>query len=169
MTDVRALGERSQAMIDALASITAEPGKLTRLYLTPEHKRAAHLVGDWMRGAGMAVRMDAAGTMHGLLAAGGARKRLLIGSHIDTVIDAGRYDGNLGVVAGIIAVEEIRKRGIGIAVRPGGARLRRRGGGAVPQDVVGLLHDCGRARAGDARSHRRRRRQDRRCAPAVRG
>jgi allantoate deiminase len=123
-----ALGERSQAMIDALASISAEPDRLTRLYLTDEHKRAAHLVGDWMRRAGMAVRMDAAGTMHGLfvgtsdggsdaprvLAAGSKTRRLLIGSHIDTVIDAGRFDGNLGVVAGIIAVEEIRKRGISL-------------------------------------------------------
>ena len=77
MTDWRALGERSQAMIEALASITAEPGKLTRLYLTPEHKRAAHVVGDWMRGAGMAVRMDAAGTMHGLHTTGRGRQRLL--------------------------------------------------------------------------------------------
>src|SRR5262249_35925905 len=105
---------RSQAMIEALAVITAEPGKLTRLYLTPEHKRAADLVGDWMRRAGMAVRMDAAGTMHGLYSTAGARKRLLIGSHIDTVIDAGRYDGNLGVIAGIIAVEEIRRRSVAL-------------------------------------------------------
>ena len=111
MTDTRALGERTQAMIDALASITAEPGKLTRLYLTPEHKRAAHLVGDWMRKAGLAVRMDAAGTMHGLLAGDGP-KRLLVGSHIDTVIDGGRYDGNLGVVAGIVAAEELLTRNV---------------------------------------------------------
>jgi allantoate deiminase len=123
---LRALGERSQAMIDALATISAEADRLTRLYLTEEHKRAAHLVGDWMRRAGMAVRMDAAGTMHGLFDASpdrgaaqppparGRRRRLLIGSHIDTVIDAGRYDGNLGVVAGIIAVEEIRSRGISL-------------------------------------------------------
>jgi allantoate deiminase len=111
VSDTRALGERTLAMIDALASITSEPGKLTRLYLTPEHKRAAHLVGDWMRKAGLAVRMDAAGTMHGLLAGMGP-KRLLVGSHIDTVIDAGRYDGNLGVVAGIVATEELAARKI---------------------------------------------------------
>ena len=89
----RALGERAQSMIDALAAISAEPDRLTRLYLTPEHKHAAHLVGDWMRRAGLAVRMDAAATMHGLLAGAAMgsrpRKRLLIGSHIDTVIDAG--------------------------------------------------------------------------------
>jgi allantoate deiminase len=114
--DTRTLGERTQAMIDALAAISADPDRLTRLYLTEAHKRAAHLVGDWMRRAGMQVRMDAAGTMHGFLAAGAdgprAAKRLLIGSHIDTIVDAGRYDGNLGVVAGIIAVEELKARGV---------------------------------------------------------
>jgi hydantoinase/carbamoylase family amidase len=114
--EIKAIGERAQAMIDALAEITAEPGKLTRLYLTPEHKRAANLVGAWMRRAGMTVRMDAAGTMHGLTPAGRERsaRRLLIGSHIDTVIDAGKYDGNLGVVAGILAVEEIQARGMAL-------------------------------------------------------
>ena len=116
MSDARALGERAEAMIGALAGITAEPGKITRLYLSPEHRRAAALVGEWMRQAGLSVRMDAAGTMHGLLAPGlsgpRANRRLLVGSHIDTVVDAGRYDGNLGVVAGIVAVEELAARGI---------------------------------------------------------
>jgi allantoate deiminase len=105
-------------MIDALAAITAEQGKLTRLYLTPEHKRAALLVGEWMKRAGLTVHMDAAGTMHGLRAAGrdGPREgqRLLIGSHIDTVVDAGRFDGNLGVVVGILAAEELHQRGIAL-------------------------------------------------------
>ncbi|MCB1489348.1 MAG: Zn-dependent hydrolase, partial [Bauldia sp.] len=78
----RSLGERAQAMIDTLASITAEPGKLTRLYLTEEHREAARLVGEWMRRAGMSVRMDAAGTMHGVLPAGrtgpSSNRRLLV-------------------------------------------------------------------------------------------
>ena len=60
-----------------------------------------------MERAGLSVRMDAAGTMRGALPPGdtgrSANKALLIGSHIDTVIDAGRYDGNLGVVAAILA------------------------------------------------------------------
>ena len=116
--EIRAIGERAQAMIDALAEITAEPGRMTRLFLSPEHKRAADLVGTWMRRAGMAVRMDAVGTMHGLVSGGGegpqAAKRLLVGSHLDTVIDGGRYDGTLGVVAAILAVEEIRARGIAL-------------------------------------------------------
>lgn len=117
-TETRALGERAEAMLEALASISAEPDRLTRLYLTEEHRRAARLVAEWMRGAGLKVRMDAAGTVHGLLPAGAegplAEKRLLVGSHIDTVVDAGRYDGTLGVVAGILAVEELRRRGIAL-------------------------------------------------------
>ncbi|MCX5493979.1 allantoate amidohydrolase [Kaistia dalseonensis] len=112
----RALGEKAQRMIDALAAISASPENLTRLYLTPEHKRAAELVEVWMREAGLSTRMDAAGTMRGSLPPGKAgrsgNKALLIGSHIDTVIDAGRYDGNLGVVVGILAVETLKARGV---------------------------------------------------------
>jgi allantoate deiminase len=114
----RSLGDRAQAMIDALATVTAEPGKLTRLYLTDEHREAAGLVGAWMRRAGLSVRMDAAGSMHGLLPAGregpDSKRRLLVGSHIDTVVDAGRYDGTLGVIAGILAVEELRSQGVAL-------------------------------------------------------
>lgn len=116
--DPKPLGERAQAMIDGLGAISSEPGRLTRLYLTPEHRRAADLVAEWMRRAGLKVRTDAVATMHGFLPSGrdGPRsnRRLLIGSHIDTVIDAGRYDGPLGVVAGILAVEELRARDIAL-------------------------------------------------------
>ncbi|HVY18566.1 MAG TPA: M20 family metallo-hydrolase [Bauldia sp.] len=118
MSDARRLGERAEAMIDALATISADEGRLTRLYLTPEHKRAAMLVGEWMRRAGLAVRMDAVGTMHGLRNAGRdgphARKRLLLGSHIDTVVDGGKYDGNMGVIIAIVAAEELAARGIAL-------------------------------------------------------
>jgi len=114
VSDTKRLGERAQNLIDALATISADKDALTRLYLTSEHKRAAMLVGEWMRRAGLIVRMDAVGTMHGLQAAGAAgprsKKRLLLGSHIDTVVDAGRFDGNLGVVAAIVAVEELKAR-----------------------------------------------------------
>ena len=118
MNDTLRLGERAQAMIDALATISADQGRLTRLYLSPEHKRAANLIGEWMRRAGLTVRMDAAATMHGSRAAAiegpRARKRLLLGSHIDTVVDAGKYDGNLGVVVAVIAADELRTRGVAL-------------------------------------------------------
>lgn len=115
-TPARTLGLKAQAMIDELAAISADPDGLTRLYLTPEHKRAAELVGKWMQAAGLSTRLDAAGTMRGSLPPGrpgkNANRALLIGSHIDTVINAGRYDGNLGVVAAILAVELLRERGV---------------------------------------------------------
>lgn len=117
MIDRKRLGARAEAMLEELAAISESPHGLTRRFLTPEHKRAAHLVGQWMREAGMETREDALGTVRGLFAPGAvARKgnalpRLLIGSHIDTVVNAGKYDGSLGVVAGVLAVEHFRNAG----------------------------------------------------------
>jgi allantoate deiminase len=101
--DPEALGARAYAMIAELATISAEPKRLIRQFLTPEHRRAADLVASWMQKAGLAVSEDALGTLRGRF--GTSRRRLLIGSHIDTVIDAGKYDGPLGVIAGIVAAE----------------------------------------------------------------
>ena len=105
--DIDALGKRAEAMIAELGAISAEPGRLVRLFLSPEHRRAADLVATWMRDAGMAVSEDALGTVRGRF--GDAPKRLLIGSHLDSVIDAGKYDGPLGVISGILAVEHFAR------------------------------------------------------------
>jgi allantoate deiminase len=111
--DVDALGRRAEAMIRALAAISADEGRITRLYLSPEHRRAADLVAGWMRDAGLDVDEDALGTVRGRLGSAGEQagangaRRLLIGSHIDTVLDAGAYDGTLGVIAGILAVDHV--------------------------------------------------------------
>jgi allantoate deiminase len=101
--DPKALGARAEAMIAELGAISSESGRLVRLFLTPEHRRAADLVAAWMRAAGLSVSEDALGTVRGRF--GDAKRRLLIGSHIDTVVDAGKYDGPLGVIAGILAAE----------------------------------------------------------------
>ncbi len=117
--DADALGERADTMIRTLGSISAEPNRLIRQYLTPEHRAAADLIGSWMRAAKLEVSEDALGTVRGHWA-GATKKRLLIGSHIDTVIDGGMYDGPFGVVAGILAAEHFaaagRKLGFGIDV-----------------------------------------------------
>ena len=105
--DATALGARAEVMISELAGISTEPGRLVRLFLTPEHRRAADLVAGWMRAAGLTVSEDALGTMRGRF--GDAKRRLLIGSHIDTVVDAGKYDGPLGVIAGILAAEQFAR------------------------------------------------------------
>jgi allantoate deiminase len=111
MADVNpaALGERAESMIHTLGAISADPRRLVRLYLTPEHRRAADLVANWMRDAGLSVSEDALGTVRGSLA--GGPKRLLIGSHIDTVVDAGMFDGPLGVVTGILAAGHVAQSG----------------------------------------------------------
>jgi allantoate deiminase len=106
--DIEALGARAEAMVLSLGKISAEPDRLTRLFLSPEHRRAADEVAGWMRSAGLGVSEDALGTVRGRLD-GGNGKRLLIGSHIDSVIDAGKYDGVFGVVAGVLAAEHFAK------------------------------------------------------------
>jgi allantoate deiminase len=98
--------------LDTLAALTDEPGTLTRLYLSSAHVKAAAQVETWMGDAGLSVRRDALGTVIGRLE---GRTRglpaLVFASHIDTVRDAGRYDGNLGVLAAIAAVEAIISEG----------------------------------------------------------
>jgi len=102
------LGAQAEAMLSELGGISSDPNRLVRLFLSPEHRRAADLVASWMREAGMSVTEDALGTVRGHWSADDApARKFLIGSHIDTVIDAGKYDGPLGVVAGILAVKHL--------------------------------------------------------------
>lgn len=105
-------GHAVMARLDELATFTDEPGHVTRLYLTPSHRAAALQVAAWMQAAGMAAHVDAAGNVIGRLeGAQPGLPALLLGSHIDSVRDAGKYDGPLGVVAAIAAVEKVRERG----------------------------------------------------------
>jgi allantoate deiminase len=111
MTDF-ALGRRLMEKLDALARHTDEPGCLTRLYLSPAHKSAIAELQGWMRAAGMSVTFDPLATQIGRYEGREAgAPAVLIGSHIDTVRDAGKYDGALGVLAGLVAVEELARRG----------------------------------------------------------
>lgn len=106
-------GNAITGRLKELAAFTDVPGELTRLTLTPSHKRAAAQVAFWMREAGLGqVHMDATGAIVGRYAADRANApTLLIGSHIDTVRNAGIYDGNLGVLTAIAAVEALNAAG----------------------------------------------------------
>jgi allantoate deiminase len=97
-----------------LAQVTDEPGQLTRTFLSPAMRRANALVATWMRAAGLATREDTVGNLIGRLEAPAAprARTLLLGSHLDTVRDAGRFDGALGVVLPIVALAELRRRGV---------------------------------------------------------
>ena len=98
---------------DELGSVTDEPGKVTRTFASPAMRRANKLVGSWMRDAGLQVREDAAFNLLGRLESKkrGA-KTFLLGSHLDTVRDAGKFDGPLGVLTAIAAVQSLRERGV---------------------------------------------------------
>jgi allantoate deiminase len=107
------LGHRVMAMIEDLAQHTDEPGRLTRLYLSDAHRRAADATLRLMQEAGLNAHIDALGSVIGRVeGANPEAPALLIGSHIDSVVDAGRYDGNLGVVLGIVVVEALKQQGI---------------------------------------------------------
>lgn len=100
--------------LDELGRISDEKGKLTRTFLSPAMQRANALVARWMREAGLTVREDAAGNLCGRLEprAKTTAKTLLLGSHLDTVRNAGRFDGALGVMLPIVALTWLRQQGI---------------------------------------------------------
>ena len=107
------LGDAIIAMADDLASFTDDTGALTCTYLTPAHRAAAARIRDFMLAAGLLAHIDAVGNVVGLMEAapGTSTKRLLTGSHYDTVIDAGKYDGRLGILLPIAVAGALRRAG----------------------------------------------------------
>jgi allantoate deiminase len=104
--DFDAALERLLGRIGELGAITDRPGSLTRTFLSPANRQAARIVAGWMEEAGMEVAHDVGGTVRGLQSGTDSSLHpLLLGSHLDTVIDAGRYDGALGVLIAIAALE----------------------------------------------------------------
>lgn len=91
---------------DLLAGISEESGCITRLYGSRSMREVNDLVESWMRDAGMEVRRDGIGNLIGRYA-GETERTMIVGSHLDTVRDAGRYDGILGVMTALAAVERL--------------------------------------------------------------
>jgi allantoate deiminase len=100
-------GDALMASLDRLAEISDDPTCLTRLYLSSAHRRAAEYVKALMEAADMAAEIDAIGNVVGRYPGSSDRPCLMLGSHIDTVRDAGKFDGSLGVLAAIAAVKEL--------------------------------------------------------------
>ncbi len=112
-------GRDASLMVEAIAKISSDENALTRLFLSPEHKMAADLVARWMQDRGLSVTRDALGTVKGQLKQDKSkgvnrRRKLLIGSHIDTVINAGKFDGTLGVICAILALDDLKKREVNL-------------------------------------------------------
>src|SRR5437667_2833428 len=125
--------------IEALGQVTDEAGRLTRTFGSPAMSRANALVASWMAQAGMTVRQDGIGNVIGRYAAVESPKSkvqspkskihssqstvhssqsrvrsevLLLGSHLDTVRDAGKFDGALGVLVAIACVQDLHDQGL---------------------------------------------------------
>ncbi len=115
--DLDALAREVLIRCEVLASESEEPCRLTRSFLTPPMRRVHDHLRGWMRDAGLDVRLDPAGNLigrHSAAKPGGPA--LLLGSHLDTVPDAGKYDGALGVLLGVAAVKALGGRKLPFAV-----------------------------------------------------
>jgi allantoate deiminase len=95
---------------ELLGNVSEEAGALTRPYGTQAMHVANEIVSEWMQGAGMTVSQDEIGNLIGLYQ-GTGDKTLVLGSHLDTVRDAGKYDGILGVMVAIACVQRLHDRG----------------------------------------------------------
>ena len=141
--------------LDELAECSEHPVELTRRYLTPEHARAAELIMERMREAGMKAWLDAVGNVVGRFP--GRRpeaRRLILGSHLDTVRNAGKYDGALGVLLPIACLKALDERG---------ERLE------YPVDVIAFGDEEGSPVPGHPHRQPGRRRRLRSRAPRRRG
>ncbi len=96
------LATQVMARLETLGSISQDPHCLDRRYLTDQHKLANQLTSGWMIEAGMTTWQDAVGNIWGRYTSSVPNApRLILGSHLDTVPNGGKYDGMLGVVAAI--------------------------------------------------------------------
>lgn len=104
------LATTAMQRIETLATYSEEPNRLTRRFATSALKQAHDQVAAWMHAAGMTVRHDTIGNVIGRYAGtDDAAKTLLLGSHLDTVRDAGKYDGPLGVLTALACVEDLHR------------------------------------------------------------
>ncbi len=111
-SEMMVAAERVMARADELAAISETAEGLTRVYLSPQHLQANQLVARWMTQAGMTVWQDSVGNICGRYE--GEQEgapAILLGSHLDTVRNAGRYDGMLGVLTAIDVVENLHQQG----------------------------------------------------------
>ena len=107
---------RLEQRLNQLAQIGAIPnGGVNRQSFTPEYKEAQELVADWMREAGLVTCLDAIGSLIGRREGQeSAARAIMVGSHIDTVLNGGRFDGTVGVIGGIEVAQALKEDGIGL-------------------------------------------------------
>jgi allantoate deiminase len=97
---------------EILGRFTEQPGRITRTYLTVQHKQAGDTILKWMLEAGLDAAYDALGNVVGRYASDDRDAPLVLtGSHMDSVVDAGKYDGLFGILSAIACVKDLHARG----------------------------------------------------------
>jgi len=108
------LARLAREVIDScrlLAGFSEEPGRTTRTFLSPPMRDVHAYLGAWMQRSGMSVQIDNAGNLRGVYPAlSPGRSRMFMGSHLDTVVGAGAFDGVLGVASAIALVDLLQRR-----------------------------------------------------------
>ncbi len=119
---IAAAARRVMARCDELARVSAQSGAIERVYLSPEHARVNRLAAEWMREVGLRTWQDAAGNQLGRIERSAdpdpAAPALMIGSHLDTVKDAGRFDGIIGALMALEVVRLLRQESDGVSRVP---------------------------------------------------
>lgn len=104
---------RALNRLETLGAISDDPRFRLRTLLSPASRRAALILADWFREAGLKVDHTLDGSVRGILPGKNpTAPALLLGSHFDTVIDAGAYDGPLGILSALAALEGLQSEGI---------------------------------------------------------
>lgn len=111
-------GELGRALIDRLdeAAQYSEPGPgVTRLFCSQAHRQVLPLISRWMEQAGLTPQLDAAGNLVGRCPkAQAGENTLIMGSHQDSVIEGGKYDGMLGVALPLLALEALKRQAVSL-------------------------------------------------------
>jgi acetylornithine deacetylase/succinyl-diaminopimelate desuccinylase-like protein len=107
--DRLALGSRILDLADNLAHWSESTGALTCTFFSDAHRAVARQLRDWFAAAGLASEIDPIGNVVGRMpgARPGART-LILGSHYDTVRNAGKYDGRFGILCALVVLESLR-------------------------------------------------------------
>ncbi len=142
---------RLGARLDALGAIGAiAGGGVCRLALSDEDRAGRDLVVGWMKALGLSVSIDAIGNVVGLRAGSESAAPVMTGSHIDTVRTGGRFDGNLGVLAGLEVVQVLNDAGITTRRPLAVAFFSNEEGARFSPDMMGSLVYVGGLRLEDA-------------------
>lgn len=115
--EIKKRAEQVVARCRRLADFTESPGSTCRTFLSPPMRDCHHEIRGWLNAAGAVVSVDGAGNIRGLYqTAQSASPRLMIGSHLDTVPNAGAFDGVLGVLIGIELIDMLGGQTIPFAI-----------------------------------------------------